>query len=221
MSKRRTEKSKVKKMPTPRNSDDAELATLYVALMLLVSFLGSRFAGPHVVVQRIYRWLALPWFAPPAALFGIAWFLVVYPTRGVALWLLRVAVGELTCRPDAPALLVSGLNLAPFVLLLVACAVEIFWSFAFFGKEHRTLGVVVIFIDLALLVAAMVLAFVQTNSTAAGVLIAVGVAWVAFAAVLAAAIDWKNRGRGKYRDTPDGRSLRATLSTPSSLVSMM
>lgn len=177
-------------MPTARKSDDGELASLYVALMYLVALLGARAMGSMRAARAHYYWLHRPFWAPPAWLFGVAWLLVVYPLRGIALWQLHIAV------QPAGGVWVAGVNLEPFILLMVACGVEILWSAAFFGAGGwRFLSFLLVAADAALLVSAAVLAFTETRATLAGAFLVVGAAWVCFAALLALSLWWLNRHR--------------------------
>jgi translocator protein len=117
-----------------------------------------------------------PAWAPPSWVFAPVWTLL-YTLMGTALFLVW---RHLSFQPAETrrALTVFAVHLAANVA----------WSFAFFGARSPALGLVVIVVLLALIIATMG-AFARVSKAAAW-LLAPYLAWVAFATALNAAI-WR------------------------------
>ena len=125
-----------------------------------------------VPVAGWYKTLAKPSFNPPNWAFPVAWTLL-FVLMGVAFW--RVL------RTPSAALRTRAMQ-----LFLAQLVVNVGWSTAFFGARSPALGLVVI-VPFWLLIVATTRAFRAVDRAAAW-LLAPYLAWVAFAAVLNAAI---------------------------------
>lgn len=141
----------------------------FVVLCLAAGWLGSMATTPNIPTW--YAGLNKPSFNPPSSVFPIVWT-ILYVAMGVAAWLVW--------REDAPD---RWATLAPFFIQL---ALNVGWSYAFFGTQNPLLGLVVIGL-LLLTIAWTMAAFWPVNGLAV-LLLAPYLAWVAFAAVLNAAI---------------------------------
>ena len=154
-------------LPGRRLRDLLALAA-FVLVCLAAGWIGSIATTP--AIPTWYAGLTKPSFNPPNAVFPIVWT-VLYVLMGVAAW--RVwRTGT-----------VGRGALVPFFIQL---ALNVLWSFAFFGAESPVLGLIVI----ALLWVAIIwtiLALRPVDGPAALLLVPY-VAWVSFAAVLNAAI---------------------------------
>jgi len=139
---------------------------LWLALCYGAAFLGSLATDP--AIPTWYAGLNKPPFTPPNWLFGPVWTLL-YTLMGIAAWLVWRRRAEWQVWP---ALLFFCLQLALNVL----------WSFLFFGLHNPGLALVDI-TALGLLILATTAAF-WPISRAAGVLMLPYLAWVGFAAVL-------------------------------------
>jgi tryptophan-rich sensory protein len=141
----------------------------FVAMCFGISLLGGRAALPALALW--YPGLAKPSWTPPSWVFGPVWTLL-YPTVAVAGWL---AWRE-------------GRSRTATLFFMLQLALNAAWPWLFFGERR---------IDLALLcVLALVFAIVLTIrefwrvSRGASILMLPYLAWVAFAAVLNAAV-WR------------------------------
>lgn len=147
----------------------------WVALAALVVLcLAAGWLGSIATTRNIPTWYAglnKPSFNPPNGIFPVVWT-VLYVLMAVAAWLIW--------REDTSD---RGSALAPF---LVQLALNVGWSFAFFGARNPLLGLVVIGLLLVAIVWT-ILAFWPISSLAALLLVPY-LAWVAFASVLNAAI---------------------------------
>jgi tryptophan-rich sensory protein len=141
----------------------------FVVLCLAAGWFGSAATTPNIPTW--YAGLNKPWFNPPNAVFPIAWT-ILYVLMGVAAWLVW--------REDHPDRLFA---LVPFFVQL---ALNIGWSFAFFGAQSPLLGLAVIGLLIAAIIWTMI-AFWPISGLAA-LLLAPYLAWVLFATVLNAAI---------------------------------
>jgi len=141
----------------------------------LAGVLGGVFTASSV--HSWYPTLEKPWFTPPDAVFPVVWT-ALYLLMGVALYLVwREGPG----RPRVRAGLVA------FALQL---ALNVLWSFCFFGLRSPLLGLA----DILLLLLALFwtfLAFARVSRPAAA-LLSPYLLWVCFAALLNAAIWWAN-----------------------------
>jgi len=156
-----------------RRRDFAGLA----AFLLLVALVSA--AGGWATSSSVGTWyagLAKPWFNPPDWLFGPVWS-ALYAMIAVAGWRLW--------RRGGPA---SRLALAAWYLQLL---LNLVWSFLFFGGRMIGAALVEIVVLLAAIAATIVLAW--RVERAAAWLLAPYLAWVAFAAVLNAAL-WRLNG---------------------------
>jgi translocator protein len=133
--------------------------------------LGSAATTPHL--ESWYRDLAKPAFTPPDAAFPIVWPILYL--------MMAIAAGRIATRPHpTPA---RGTALAFFLAQL---AINVLWSFAFFGRQSPESGMLTIVILVAA-IAATLLVFWRIDRPA-GLLMVPYLAWVLFAAVLNAAI---------------------------------
>jgi tryptophan-rich sensory protein len=151
--------------PDQRRQDFAALGA-FLVLSALAGGLGSVATTPNIPTW--YAGLAKPWFNPPNLAFPIVWT-VLYVMIAVAGWL--------GWRNSASR------RLLPF---FVQIALNVAWSFAFFGAHSPAAGLLVI--------AALWLSIVWTImvfwpiSRPASLLLLPYLAWVSFAAVLNAAV---------------------------------
>lgn len=161
-------------MLTTRSTDQRRLPDLlalagFILVCLAAGWLGSIATTP--AIPTWYAGLEKPPFNPPNAVFPIVWT-ILYILMGTAAW--RV------WRTGSPEARVA---LLPFFIQL---ALNVLWSFAFFGTESPPLGFAVI----VLLGAAIVWCIVVFRPVDrwAALLLLPYLAWVSFAAVLNAAI---------------------------------
>ena len=157
------------------------LLLLVVAMLpsMLASILGSLLTAPALIAW--YPTLVKPFFTPPNIAFPLAWTFL-YALMALSFW--RI----LRARPEA------GAKTTAVILFLVQMVLNVGWSWAFFAKRSPYLGLVAI----GLLFVAIVLtirAFRKIDRPAAYALIPY-LAWVAFAALLNAAIAVQNPGQG-------------------------
>jgi len=130
---------------------------------LAVGLLGTIPTVP--AIRGWYRTLDRPGWSPPDRVFGPVWT-TLYLLMGVALVLVRRADGS----RDAQSLF--GLQLA----------LNLAWSYAFFGFRSPAAGVVVI-VGLWLAIVATVAGFARRSRLAAALLLPY-LAWVSFATIL-------------------------------------
>jgi len=147
------------------------IATL-IAAVLAVELVGA--SGSVFTVGGLdwYATLQRPPIAPPNWLFGPVWTLL-FAGMGIAVWLVwrhreRSSVGGLADRALA--------------LFAVHMVVNVAWSGAFFGLQSTAIGLAVILVLWALILATMV-AFYRIDWRA-GALLAPYLAWVSFASLL-------------------------------------
>lgn len=149
-----------------------------LAASLLVCFgaarLGSMATTPNL--EPWYRGLQKPWFTPPDAAFPIAWT-ILFGLMAAALWRV-IVLSEGSARLRA---------LAAFGAQ-IACNVA--WSYAFFAARSPLLGMIVI-VGLLAAIWWSIERFREIDDLAAW-LLQPYLAWVAFAAVLNAAILYLN-----------------------------
>jgi tryptophan-rich sensory protein len=150
----------------------------------LVVFLAICFAaaglGGAATYPRIESWyaaLAKPAWTPPGWLFGPVWT-VLYAAMAVAAWLVWRKSG-------------LGGARVPLSLFGVQLALNVAWSWAFFGFRSPGLA----FVDIVLLLAAILatLAAFWRKSPGAGLLLVPYLGWSGFAAALNFAI-WRMNG---------------------------
>lgn len=149
----------------------ALLAAIALASVVATSTAGRIVSAPSVAGW--YKTIAKPSFNPPNWAFPVAWSLL-FALMGVAFWrVLRRA-------PSTPS------RAAAIRLFAVQLVVNVGWSVAFFGAQSPSAGLVVI-VPFWLLIVATIRTFHRVDRIAAW-LLAPYAAWVAFAAVLNAAI---------------------------------
>lgn len=140
-------------------------------VVLLAVCLGAAALGSAATVPRIDDWYATldkPSWTPPSWVFGPVWT-VLYIAMAVAAWLVW--------RQRE-----TGGVRVPLLLFAVQLALNMAWSWLFFGLKSPALG----FADIVLLwiaIAATLVAF-WGRSRVAGLLLAPYLAWVTFAAAL-------------------------------------
>jgi benzodiazapine receptor len=158
---------------TPNGSSLASIAVLavFVAITLIAGWIGSLATAPNIPTW--YAGLAKPSFNPPNAVFPVVWT-ILYVIMAVAAWLVWRAPADESRRRIALA--------AWFVQL----ALNVSWSFAFFGARSPLAGLIVIVVLLAAIVVT-ILAFRRVSGTAALLLVPY-LAWVALATLLNASI---------------------------------
>lgn len=147
-----------------------------VALPLGVGALGA--LATMDGVRTWYPTLVRPSFAPPSWVFGPVWT-TLYVMMGVASWLVwRTG----SARPEVrSALTVYGVQLA----------LNLAWSWLFFGL-HQPLPALVDIVVLLALIVVTARRFARIDR-AAGALLVPYLAWVSFATALNAAFWWLNR----------------------------
>lgn len=139
--------------------------------VLLALCLGAAALGSAATVPRIDDWYATlnkPLWTPPSWVFGPVWT-VLYIAMAVAAWLVW--------RQRE-----TGGVWVPLLLFAVQLALNMAWSWLFFGLKSPALG----FADIVLLwiaIAATLVAF-WGRSRVAGLLLAPYLVWVTFAAAL-------------------------------------
>ncbi|MCR4424461.1 MAG: TspO/MBR family protein [candidate division WOR-3 bacterium] len=142
-----------------------------IALPLAAGALGNVATAPKI--PNWYQSLNKPVFNPPRWLFGPAWTLL-FILMGIALFLVwRKGF-------NAP-----GVKLALFVFL-IQLALNVLWSFLFFGLRSPLAGLMEITILWLAILVTIILFF--RVSVPAGVLLLPYIGWVTFATILNAAI---------------------------------
>lgn len=141
-----------------------------IGTIVLVNAIG---ASPALIVGAETGWFDEPWFYPPDYLFGIVWTML-FTLKGIALYLVLDTGFE---QPRVRRAV--GLFAGQFVLNLL-------WTPAFFGLRRPDLGLVIIVVLLAAIIATII-AFARIDRRA-GVLLVPYAVWTGFAAVLNGAI---------------------------------
>lgn len=145
----------------------------------VVTFLAAALGGrASISAADFYAGLALPAWAPPASVFGPVWT-VLYALMALAAWLVWRQGGW---RQAKPAL----------ALYLLQLALNVLWSWLFFGWKQGALAFADILLLLVLIVATVV-AFHRVRPAAAWLLLPY-LAWVAFASALNFAVWQANPG---------------------------
>lgn len=160
-----TVRSRLRDLP-----QDRPVSSLVVSV-LLVEVVGA--SGAVFTAQGLASWyetLQQPALAPPNWVFAPVWT-TLFALMGGAVWLVWRRVDS---APSA-ALLAIGVFVAQFVFNLA-------WSAAFFGAQNVALGLAVIALLWALIVAT-ILAFARVDRRAAALLVPY-LLWVSFAAYL-------------------------------------
>lgn len=136
---------------------------------LAISFVAAAIgAAASIQAGTFYAQIALPEWAPPAALFGPVWT-VLYALMGIAAWLVWRNGGFRA----------AGMALSLFFIQL---AVNALWSWLFFGWRLGALAFADIILLLVLIVATLVNFW--RISHLAGALLVPYLLWVSFASVL-------------------------------------
>jgi benzodiazapine receptor len=147
-----------------------------VALCLLAGFVGSIFTTPKI--DGWYAALNKPSFTPPGWLFGPVWTLL-YVLMGIALYLVW-----------RQGLATKGVKPA-FALFLAQLALNVLWSYAFFGAESPIAALAVIVLLWTAIVATIT--YFAPVSRGAALLLVPYILWVSFAEILNAKIYLLNR----------------------------
>jgi tryptophan-rich sensory protein len=150
---------------------DAAKLALAIIICEAAGAVGSVFTAP--AIPTWYASLNKPWFTPPGWFIGAAW-IVLYFLMGVSLYLV--------CKKGFSKYKVKEAT-ALFALQL---ALNVSWSFAFFGMKSPLNGLVVI-IALWAAVYVTMKSFKKIDKTA-GRLMLPYIAWVTFAALLNLAV---------------------------------
>ena len=138
-----------------------------ILVPLAAGAIGSVATTP--AIPTWYRTLTKPRFNPPNWLFAPAWT-TLFVLMGIALYLVwRQYTHTTSARPA-------------LIAFLVQLALNILWSFAFFGFKSPLAGLIVI-IALWVAIAQTISLFSRVSQTAA-VLLVPYIAWVSFALVL-------------------------------------
>jgi tryptophan-rich sensory protein len=142
-----------------------------LALCLAVGALGGAVTRAHM--EPWYDGLEKPFFTPPDWLFAPVWT-VLYAMMAFAAWRVWRRIGE--AQPRRRALRAFAAQLA----------LNLAWTFAFFGAESPALGLLVI-VALPAAILWTILLFMPLDRFAALLMVPYA-AWVAYAAVLNLAI---------------------------------
>ncbi|MEM3363989.1 MAG: TspO/MBR family protein [Candidatus Micrarchaeia archaeon] len=152
---------------TPESQIIKKAGMLIIAILTceLAGVIGSLFTIPNI--ESWYEQLEKPEFRPPNWLFSPVW-ITLYALMGVSLYLIYTS-GH---KERIPALAVFAVQLALNVL----------WSFAFFGLQSPLYGLIVILL-LWISIVYMIFRFYQINRIAA-LLQVPYLLWVSFAGIL-------------------------------------
>ena len=166
--------------PSPRRSPWVQALGLVVSLLIsyAAAWLGSVATMPNIPTW--YAALNKPFFNPPNAVFPIAWG-ILYTLMAVAVWLVW--------REEKPP--IEAYRRTAFVAYAVQLALNVAWSFVFFGAHNPPVGLLVA-VALFLAIVWATYAFRRVSGLAA-LLMLPYVAWVAFATALNASIWVLNR----------------------------
>ena len=158
----------------PRRSRDVLDLVAFLVLCLAVSGIGA--AVTATSVGTWYQALHKPTFNPPDWLFAPVWT-TLYILMAIAGWRVWRQAGFETGRKA-------------LTVFVVQLALNLAWSFIFFGQQRIGLALIEIAILLLVIIATTVL-FWRIDRWA-GVLFLPYVLWVAFATVLNASLWWLN-----------------------------
>jgi benzodiazapine receptor len=146
-----------------------------IGVSLLVGGVGGLVTTP--AISTWYATLNKPWFTPPSWVFGPVWT-TLYILMGLALFLVW----------RSPRSRTRDIGIALFAAQL---AVNLFWSFAFFGLENTLYGVFTI-VPLWILIAATIYQFYKVSKGAAYLMVPY-ILWVSIATALNTAVYLLNR----------------------------
>jgi len=157
---------------TPRTNHRTRVFALiaFMVLCLIISAFGG--AVTATSVNDWYAALNKPFFNPPDWLFAPVWS-VIYFMIAFSGWRVWLKTGIATAK-------------GPFGLYAAQLALNLAWSFMFFGAQSPILGLIDVVILLAVIIANMI-AFWKIDRLA-GILLVPYALWVAFATLLNAAI---------------------------------
>ena len=158
----------------PRRSRDVLGLAAFLVLCLAVSGIGA--AVTATSVGTWYQALHKPAFNPPDWIFAPVWT-TLYILMAIAGWRVWRQAGFETGRKA-------------LTVFMVQLALNLAWSFIFFGQQRIGLALIEIAILLLVIIATTVL-FWRIDRWA-GVLFLPYVLWVAFATVLNASLWWLN-----------------------------
>jgi benzodiazapine receptor len=147
-----------------------------VAPVVAVAVSASLVTQPNIPTW--YAGLAKPGFTPPNWAFPVAWT-ILYALMAYALW--RILALPKSCPGRAGAI----------IAFFVQLALNGLWSFAFFGAQSPSAGLVVIAALIVAILATMA-SFWKLDRTAALLLVPY-LAWVSYAALLNGTI-WRLNG---------------------------
>lgn len=136
---------------------------------LVVTFIAAGIgSAASIKAEQFYMQLLLPEWAPPPFVFGPVWTLL-YTLMGVAAWLVWRTGGFRAAR-------------TALTLFLVQLAVNVLWSWLFFGWHLGAIAFADI-LALSVFIIATLIAFWRVRPLAGALLIPY-LLWVSFAAVL-------------------------------------
>lgn len=139
---------------------------VFSAACFAASFLGSAFTRPNL---DWYATLAKPSFTPPNGVFPVVWT-ILFVMMAIAAWLVWRTPGD------------EGERKTALVWFAIQLAVNVLWSFAFFGMHSPLFGLGVI---LGLIVAIVItIVYFDRLSRVAALMLVPYVLWVGFAAGL-------------------------------------
>jgi tryptophan-rich sensory protein len=156
-----------------KTSRDIIRLAIAIALPLGAGALGSVFTAESV--SSWYQTVEKPWFTPPSWLFGPAWT-ILYVLMGVALFVVWKRIAATAHGIKSPRAVL------PFVIFGAQLALNVLWSFLFFGLRSPQLAFAEIMILLASI--ALTIAVFSKVSKLAGSLLLPYAAWVIFASLL-------------------------------------
>lgn len=145
-----------------------------VVPVIAASLLGNLATQPKIPTW--YATLAKPSYTPPNWLFPVAWTLLFT--------LMAIAVWRILAAPP------SRDRTRAAVAFYAQLAVNILWSFAFFGAESPSLGLLVIGVLLAAILGTIAL-FRRVDRLAAALLVPYAL-WVSYATAVNAGVVWLN-----------------------------
>ena len=139
---------------------------IFLAICFAAASIGSYLTTPHL--DGWYAGLAKPAFNPPNWVFPVVWPILYL--------LMAIAAGRVASLAHGTA---RSTAVAFFIVQLI---LNVLWSFAFFGRENPSAGMITIVILIAAIAATMIL-FWRLDRLG-GLLMLPYLAWVVFAAVL-------------------------------------
>ena len=155
---------------------DLFLLAVSLLITLLAGYIGGRFTSTSV--SDWYLTLVKPSFTPPSSLFAPVWT-ILYILMGISLFLIWRENTDIYNVRQA------------IKYFLIQLLLNVMWSFAFFYLQSPFLGLIVIILLWASIIATIRAA--RKVSQPAALLLYPYLLWVTFAAVLNAAIWWLNR----------------------------